>query len=364
MKLKDLSKPIRRISTKLSLSRTAGQPPGSLIYTGTAPEKPVKLDLVQYNTQQYSSDTYTGMGSLAKKIDEKVVNWIHINNLANITFIEEIGNYFQIHPLTLEDVLNTGHLPKIEESDDQLFLTLKYIRFTDQGELLESHVSLILGKSFLISFADTDEEIFGVLKSRLESVKNRARLKKADYLFYLILDSLVDNYYIVFDAIYNRLEELENQLIENPRDNKIGSIHHTKKDLVSLRKTLVSLEKAVNMILKDEFDLIDDSNNIFVRDVYDHIVQLSQAYDSYREFASSLIELNSSNMNHNMNQTMKILTTIATIFIPLTLIAGIYGMNFKYIPELKWDYGYFFALGLIIVVGLIMVIFMKKKGFL
>ncbi len=364
MKLKDLSKPIRKISNRLTLSKKVGQPPGSLIYTGKIKEKPLKLELIQYRDEEYIEKIFPDLNSLTNEIKPEVVNWIHINNLVNISFIEEIGNQFNIHALTLEDILDTEHLPKIEESQDQLFLMLKFVRFNEEEELQESHISLILGNYFLLSFADSDEDIFKIIKTRLESPKNRARLKNADYLFYLILDYLVDNYFIVFDKIYNKLEEIENDLIENPSFNQISNIHHIKKDLVSLRKTLVPLEKSVNLILKDEFDLIEDPNEIFFRDVNDHLIQLVQTYDSYREFVSSLIELNSSNMNNNMNQTMKILTTIATIFIPLTFIAGIYGMNFKNIPELEWNYGYFFALGLIVFVGVSMVIFMKKKGFL
>jgi magnesium transporter len=363
MKLKDLSRPIKKFGTRISILKKVGQAPGSLIYTGDAPEKPTRIELLQYNAAQMSTNVFEDVNTVMKQINSEFVNWIHLNNLNNTALIDEIGTVFKIHAMTLEDVLNVEDLPKVEESDDQLFLTLKHVKFNESGELADTHISLILCDNVLLSFADSEDDIFITIKTRIESDKSRARLKKADYLFYLLLDSLVDNYYLVFNEIYERLERIEINLIETPGKNLISEIHQIKNDLVTIRKSLFPLEKAVGTILKDEFDLITDADEIFFKDVYDHINQLIQTHDSYRDFISSLIEINSSNMNHSLNQTMKILTVIATIFIPLTFIAGIYGMNFKYMPELDWKYGYFFALGLIIFIGLAMFIFMKKKNF-
>jgi magnesium transporter len=364
MKINNLSRPIKKIGTRFSILRKVGQAPGSLIYTGEVPLKPTRINLIQYNTELISTNVFEDIGAVMKQINEGCVNWIHFDNLNNTALIDEIGSIFKIHDLTLEDILNTGHLPKVEESDDYLFLTLKHIKFNESDEFTETHISLVLYDHVLLSFADSEDDIFTTIKARLDSDKSRARTKKADYLFYLLLDNLVDNYYLVFDEIYNRLEESDIKLIEVSGKNHISEIHQIKNDLVLIRKSLFPLEKAVGIILKDEFDLIEDSNEIFFKDIYDHIIQLIQTHDSYRDFASSLIEINSSNMNNSLNETMKILTVIATIFIPLTFIAGIYGMNFKNMPELKWDYGYFFALGLILFIGLSMFIFMKKKGFL
>lgn len=363
MKFEDFSKPISKISKKLVFSKKAGQPPGTLVYTGDTPEKPISIELIQYNEEQYLKKTFWEPDSFIKLINPEYVNWVHISNLSNTKLIESMGNHFNIHALTLEDVLNTGESPKIEESENQLFMTLKLVRYSDEDELIESHISLILKDHYLLTFADLQDDVFIDIKNRLESPKNRARIKKNDYLFYLILDNLVDKYYIVFDKIYSTLETIETNLIEKPDENSIGNIHRIKKDLANLRKTLVPLEKSVSFILRDEFDLIDDNNEIFIRDVYDNLVQLVQTYDSYREFTSSLIELNSSNMNNNLNQTIKILTVIATIFIPLTFIAGIYGMNFRNIPELEWQYGFYIILGVMALIATGMVFFMKKKGF-
>jgi magnesium transporter len=363
MKLKDLSRPIKKIGTRFSMLKKVGQAPGSLIYTGEAPFKPTRFELVQYNTDQISAKAFEDLDTVMNQINSEFVTWIHLNNLNNIEVIDEIGSIFKIHALTLEDVLNIEHLPKVEESDDHLFLTLKHIKFNETGELTVTHISLILHDNILLSFADSEDDIFSTVKTRIESDKSRARLKKADYLFYLLLDNLVDNYYLVFDEIYNRLERTEIALIEAPGKNRISEMHQIKNDLVIIRKSLFPLEKAINTILKNEYDLITETDEIFFKDVYDHIIQLIQTHDSYRDFASSLIEINSSNMNNNLNQTMKILTVIATIFIPLTFIAGIYGMNFKNMPELNWHFGYFLILGLMAFIGTGMVYFMKRKGF-
>ncbi len=363
MKLKDLSRPIRKFGRRFSVLKKVGQAPGSLIYTGEAPLKPTKVELVKYDKELISTHVSADIDTVMNQISPKSVNWIHIDSLNNTALIEEVGSIFKIHPMTLEDVLNIEHLPKVEESDDQLFLTLKHLKLNESGELDETHVSLILSGNVLLSFADSEEDIFITVKSRLDSDKSRARTKKADYLFYLLLDNLVDNYYLVLDDIYDGLEKLDIKLIESPGKNRINEIHQIKSDLILIRKSLFPLEKAVGIILKDEFDLITDADEIFFRDVYDHIIQLIQTHDSYRDFISSLIEINSSNMNNSLNQTMKILTVIATIFIPLTFIAGIYGMNFKYIPELNWHLGYFFVLGLMIIIAIGMIIYMKKKEF-
>ena len=363
MKLKNLSKPIRKIGTRFSILKKVGQAPGSLIYTGEAPLKPTKVELVKYNAGLITKNVSEDMDTVMSQVNPEFVNWIHMDNLNNTSLIEEIGSIFKIHALTLEDVLNIEHLPKVEESDDHLFLTLKHVKFNESDELTETHISLILSDNVLLSFADTEDDIFSTIKTRLDSDKSRARTKKADYLFYLLLDNLVDNYYLVLDAVYDRLEKTEIELIESPGKNRINKVHQIKNDLVHIRKSLFPLEKAVSIILKDEFDLITDADEIFFRDVYDHINQLIQTHDSYRDFISSLIEINSSNMNNSLNQTMKILTVIATIFIPLTFLAGIYGMNFKNMPELNWHYGYFIILGLMIIIAIGMVIYMKRKKF-
>ncbi len=363
MKLKDFSSPIKNIGNRFSISKKIGQAPGSLIYTGDAPLKPVKIKLVQYNPNMISTNVFKDMNAVMKQVDKGLVNWIHIDNLNNPGLIEGIGTIFKIHALTLEDVLNIEHLPKVEASDDYLFLTMKHIKFNQSGELTETHISLILFEDVLLSFADSEDDIFANINTRIESDKSRARTKKADYLFYLLLDSLVDNYFVVIDKIYERLETIDIQLIESTDKNHINEIHQIKNDLVLLRKSLIPLEKAVSNILKDEFDLITDEDEIFFKDIYDHIIQLIQTHDSYRDFISSLVEINSSNMNNNLNHTMKILTVIATIFIPLTFVAGIYGMNFKNMPELSWHYGYFLILGLMLLIALGMFCYMKRKKF-
>lgn len=363
MKLEDFSNPIRKIGNRFSIFKKVGQAPGSLIYTGDAPLKPAKIKLVQYNSDMISTNVFKDMSAVMKLVDKNLINWIHIDNLNNPGLIEEIGAIFNIHAMTLEDVLNIDHLPKVEETDNHLFLTMKHLKFNQSGELTETHISLILHEHVLLSFADSEDDIFANINTRIESDKSRARTKKADYLFYLLLDNLVDNYYLVFNEIYNRLETIDIKLIESTDKNHINEIHQIKNDLVLFRKSLVPLEKAVGNILKDEFDLITDEDEIFFKDIYDHIIQLIQTHDSYRDFISSLIEINSSNMNNNLNQTMKILTVIATIFIPLTFVAGIYGMNFKNMPELRWHYGYFVVLGFMFLVASGMFCYMKRKKF-
>ncbi|HJX70645.1 MAG TPA: magnesium/cobalt transporter CorA [Bacteroidales bacterium] len=345
------------------MKKKVGQDPGSLIYTGDALSKPTKIELVKYNAEMISTNVFEDTNAVMKQVNSEFVNWIHFDNINNPALIDEIGSIFKIHALTLEDVLDIEHLPKVEESDNHLFLTMKHVKFNKSAELTETHISLILYDYVLLSFADSEDDIFTSIKTRIESDKSRARTKKTDYLFYLLLDNLVDNYYLVFDEIYDLLEKADIKLIEAPGKNHINEIHQIKNDLVLIRKSLFPLEKSVSSILKDEFDLITDTNEIFFKDVYDHIIQLIQTHDSYRDFISTLIEINSSNMNHSLNRTIIILTIITTIFIPLTFIAGVYGMNFKNMPELSWHYGYFLVLGLMLLVAVSMIYYMKRRKF-
>lgn len=362
MKISDLNKIIPFSNHRKISSLKAGQPPGSLIYTGKEQDRPVRLELVQYDQENYHSKVFDNLDEAVKDFKKSSVNWLLVNNLRNIDLIEQIGNHFNIHTLTLEDILNVEGLPKVEETGEHLFLTLKYVKFVG-NVLTEKHVSLILGDNFLLTFLDSDEDIFLQLKQRVKTAKSRARGKKEDYLFYLVTDFLVDNYYVVFDELYSRIENIEAELIESVSKNHIRLIHKVKKESGIIRKTLFPLEKAVGMILKDEYDIINDENEIFFRDVYDHLIQLTHISDSNREFISSLIELNSSNMNMSMNQTIKILTIISSIFIPITFIAGVYGMNFVNMPETETRNGYFIVWGVMIIISLTMVYIMKKKGF-
>lgn len=362
MKIRNINKFINFSNHRKISSLKAGQPPGSLIYTGKEKDRPVKLELVQYDQDNFEMDVFDSFGTVVKRFKKTSVNWLLINNLTNIDLIEQIGSHFDIHTLTLEDILNVEGLPKVEETGEHLFLTLKLVKFED-GILSENHVSIVLGENFLLTFSDSDEDIFYSLKQRVKTTKSRARIKKEDYLFYLITDFLVDNYFVVFDELYSKIENIEAKLIESVSENHIHSIHKVKKELGAIRKTLNPLEKAIGMILKDEYDIIKDENEIFFRDIYDHLGQLTHISDSNREFISSLLELNSSNLNTSMNQTIKILTIITSIFIPITFIAGIYGMNFVNMPELETRYGYFIVLFIMILVASGMIYFMNKKGF-
>jgi magnesium transporter len=276
--------------------------------------------------------------------------------------MDSIGKIFDIHPLILEDTLNNEHLPKIEETPNSLYLTLKHITFSESNvDIDTTHLSFILSNNFLITFSETNCDLYNNIRENIQSNKGKIRKNKTDYLFYVLLDAIVDNYYIVFEALIDRIDELEDKLIENKTENLIKEIHQLKKALSSTRKLVYPLTEALNKLIIEQSDFIHDHTQIYIKDVYDHILQLTEIYETCREMLAGLIDLNLSNINNNMNNVMKTLTIISFIFIPLTFIVGLYGMNFKYMPELEYKYSYPILLLFMLTLVLFTIFYIKKK---
>jgi len=298
---------------------------------------------------------------IVDKIEPSQVNWIHFFTLDQVDAIEKIGQHFDIHSLMLEDTLNVEHLPKVEFSEKHVFFTLKILSL-DQDKMLEQeHASFILGDDYLISLKEQRGELLKPIRERIENNVGKVRTKRADYLFYLLLDTIVDNYFLLIEKLRDALEDIEDRLIEKPSGNLIHEIHHIKRQILTVRKYILSLREAIINLINEEPDQIFESNYKYLRDVQDHVNFVFESIETFREDQKSLMELNNSNLNNNMNQVMKTLTVVAAIFIPLTFIAGIYGMNFQYIPELSLKWGYFGVWGLMLTIAVLMVWYMKRK---
>jgi len=343
------------------ISHKVGQIPGSLTYTGVRESEPAAIRLLQYDENEVLYNKEVNYKDIIKNIQPSKVNWIHFFTLNQIEAIEKIGEHYDIHALMLEDILNVEHLPKVEFSEHHVFFTLKILALDDEYNIEQEHVSFILGNDYLISFKEQRGELFKPIRERIENNIGKVRKKRADYLFYLLMDAIVDNYYLLIEKLRKTIEEKEDELIENSGENYINEIHHLKKQILIIRKYIFALKEAVINLIKEEPNQIFESNYKYLTDVLDHVNFVFESIETFREDQKSLLDLNNNNMNNNMNQVMKTLTIVATIFIPLTFIAGIYGMNFKNIPELSLSWGYYGVWGLMVFVTLLMIWFMKRK---
>jgi magnesium transporter len=347
-----------------NITGKAELPSESLVYTGDRKPSPAEMDILVYNDQSCQSSRTGDSGQLDQLIDKSKVNLIIISNLTDVTLIENTGKYFGISPLLLEGVLNTAHLPKIVESGDQLLFTLKLLNFPVNGNLYQQHISLILGEHYVIVFKEFENNIFEDITGRIIGGKSKARYKKADYLFYLLMDTLIDSYYSIVNELNNRIDKAEEQLLETPDRDHIHEIYLIKRPMSDLRGTIYPVREALLNIVQGDYSLLEESSVTCIQDVKDHINHIIHMYETGRDTLSDLIELNSSNISNRLNRSMNLLAIITTIFIPLTLIAGIYGMNFKFLPEINWKAGYPLALLMMLATAAVMFYIIKRKKLL
>ncbi len=285
--------------------------------------------------------------------------------LQDTSTIQEVGQYFNIHPLILEDIINTDHLPKCEPIEQSLFFTLKFPTYEHPNDTLQlMQISLILSPTHLLTFQEGPKDMLIRIKQRLSQSGGRVRQKNMEYLFYILIDYIIDQYFSVMDRISDEIESTEDLLIDHPEDNHITTIHTIKKHIVYLRKYITATSQAVSCIQNLEIRFQDKQIRNYFRDVYDHTQHISESLVTSKELQTTLLEMNMANMNNNMNRVMKTLTIVATLFIPLTFIVGIYGMNFKYMPELNWVYGYPAVWALMLIVALWMTFLIKRKKWL
>jgi|WetSurMetagenome_2_1015567.scaffolds.fasta_scaffold61590_2 magnesium transporter len=322
------------------------------------------MEILIYDHEICTSERVTRIENLVKIIDKNKINLIFINSLKDVALNEELSNYFNIHQMVIEDVSSTTELPVVKESGDQLLLTMKLLDLTENSTLKQEHVSLILGDYYVIVFMESDNKIFDDIKKRIVNGKSKARQKKADYVFYLLTDCVIDTYYNIVNEIDNKIDKMEVILLEKPEDNYISHLYRIKQPMSALRGVLYSLREALLNIVQGDFALIEDETLPFLHDVKDHINNIVHMFEASRDTLSDMLEINNSNINNRLNGTMKILTIITTLFIPLTLVSGIYGMNFKYMPELSWKVGYPVALLLMLITAIIMFFIMKKNKLL
>lgn len=359
-------KPIKFSSLYKKTPQKVGLPPGTLVYTGSYAEMPPELTLIDYDEANLTEKKLESVQDVFVCKETKTVSWININGIHNIDIIEQIGKHFDLHSLVLEDVVHVGQRPKLEEFADHLFIVLKMLSYNQQAHSVESEqVSMVLGPNYLITFQEHPGDVFEQIRQRIRSGKGRIRKMGSDYLAYSLIDAIVDYYFQILEVFGERIESLEESLLVDSGRDILHDIHHLKRELTLLRKSVWPLREMVSGMERMESALIKKSTKIFIRDLYDHTIQIMDTIESFRDVASGLLDLYMSSVSNRMNAVMKVLTIIATIFIPLGFIAGIFGMNFEHMPELKWQWAYpvgFWTAIVFIVAG--MVWFFKRKKWL
>lgn len=346
--------------------KTINHSPGTVRYRGKKQSTVTNIDIISYNKENYNTIDTTNVEEAFHFKDHAQVTWINVNGLNNTTEIEQLGVHYGLHPLTLEDIVNTAHRPKLDEFDNYLFVILKMLHFKNDQELIYEQVSMVIGENYVLTFQEADGDVFDDLRERISSGKGRIRRLGPDYLMYAIMDAVVDHYLSVIDVFGDKIEDLEDRVFAKDSDNNetVTSIQGLKREILKIRKSVLPLREVINSLDKIESSIIEEKTHDYLRDLYDHIVQVNESIEIYREMVWSLLDMNMMVISNKMNEVMKVLTIIATIFIPLTFIAGIYGMNFDHMPELHYRYGYFILLGLMVFIFLMMLIYFRKKKWL
>jgi len=341
-----------------------GQIPGALVYTGDKTSK-LFIESFDYNTDYIEEKEIKNIEDVAHYKLTDSVSWININGLNNTKEIEKIGDHYGLHPLILEDIVNTSQRPKIDEYESYLFIVVKMLYYDKDDLIVSEQVSFVLGSNYVLSFQEADGDVFDSVRDRIRAKKGRIRNLGPDYLLYALIDSVVDHYYEIIETMGNKIEELEDHLFSgNPKEEITAEIQSLKREVLRVRKAIFPLRETINRIEKFEHKLIHKKTIHFFRDIYDHIVQVSENIDIYREMIWGLMDMYMTTISNKMNEVMKVLTIIATIFIPLTFIAGIYGMNFNNMPELQYKYSYFILWGIMLILFIGMLFYFKRKKWL
>ncbi len=346
-------------------SKKAGLPPGTLVHIGEKKAEALKITVMDYDEARFQEREIETIAECFVFKDAPTVTWINIDGLHRIEILEKLGECYGFHPLVLEDILNTDQRPKMEDYGDYLYVVLRMLKYNDQRSEIESEqVSLIIGQNFVFSFQEKQGDVFDPIRERIRNGKGRIRKMGADYLAYALLDSVVDNYFMIMEKLGETIEFVEEELVTQPVPETLQTIHRLKRELIFLRKAVWPLREVISSLERGELVLVKETTRIYLRDVYDHTIQVIDTIETFRDMISGMLDIYLSSVSNRLNSVMKVLTIIATIFMPLTFIAGIYGMNFKHMPELEWRWGYPMVWLLVAAISVFMLLYFKKKKWL
>jgi magnesium transporter len=347
-------------------SRKAGLPPGTLVHIGEKKTEQPIVTLIDYDETNHQENEVKTVEECFSFRDKPTVTWINVEGIHEVKVIEKLGSCFGLHPLVLEDILNTDQRPKMEVYGDYLYIVLKMLYDGAENRPVEGEqVSLILGSNFVISFQEGKEgDVFNPVRERIRSGKGVIRKMGPDFLVYSLIDTIVDHYFLILETLGEKIELLEEALVAYPTTTTLQEIQKFKNQMIFVRRMVWPLREVINGLGRKESTLVKETTEIYLRDVYDHVVQVMDTIEVYREMLSGMLDIYLSSVSNRLNSVMKVLTIIATIFMPLTFIAGIYGMNFKHMPELEWRWGYPAVWLIVVIIGISMLIYFKKKKWL
>ncbi|HNW97344.1 MAG TPA: magnesium/cobalt transporter CorA [Bacteroidales bacterium] len=356
-------KPTRKTIQKIRFSQKAGMPPGSIVHVGAENKSDVKLTLIYYTNEFAEMHILKSVEECNNFIGKEGKVWLNVDGIHNINIIEGIGKIFNLHPLVLEDIPNTELRPRFEEFDNYIFFTMKGLEYNKaEEEIKYEQISFVFGEKFVLSFQENESTLFNSITERMLSGVSKALGKGTDYLMYLLIDATVDNYFEITEVIEENIEILEDDVLLDTTGKSLAKIQKTRRGLVVLMKSVFPLREAIGKMQRRENPIIHEGSYIFFSNIYDHAIHIIDSIETQRDILAGLMDIYLSNISNRMNSVMKVLTIIATIFIPITFFAGVYGMNFKNIPELGWGAGYaFFWLLCLACVGMMIIYFKRKK---
>lgn len=355
---------MRKSMSKMLKNRAKkfGMPPGSLVHAGETRVENVNLSVYDFQCDQLVEKENATVEECLTYIDGPSVTWINIQGIRDPKMMEALGKHFGLHPLVQEDILHVGQRSKLDDYKNTLFLVMRIFFYNAAEHTVEDEqVSLILGSNYVLSFVEGRRDIFDVIRDRARSPHSRMRSSGADYLFYALIDCIVDHHYVVLEKIENLVDTIDDEVFNHPNPKTMHKIQKLKRQITTLRKGVWPLREVISQLRRTDSDLIAESTKVFLHDVYDHTIQAIETIENFRDIVSGMLEVYLSNISNRMNEIMKVLTVVSTTFVPLTFIASIYGMNFEFMPELHAPYGYFYVLGLMLVVFSFMLHYFRRK---
>jgi magnesium transporter len=350
---------VKRVSHKAGLS------PGTVVRVGDVPPKPAIVSLISYDDKHCIEKKDITIAEALPPKDQTGVTWINVDGVHNTSIVEAIGAHFNLHPLVLEDIVTSGQRPKLEDYTDYLFVTLKILSIDPQvKEVSSDELSLLLGPNYVITLHETEKDIFDPVRERIRKGSGRLQKSGSDYLAYALIDSVVDNYFSVFENLGEYFEDLQDNVVQDPSPQTLQAIQHFRNELILLRKSVWPVRDVINGLQRSDSPLMSRTTEVYLRDVHDHTIQIIDTIETFRDMLSGMLDIYLSSASNRLNSVMKVLTIIATIFIPLTFFAGVYGMNFKFMPELEWRWGYPLLWVVMVTIAVSMLIWFRRKKWL
>ena len=354
-----LGRPMRKAARK------AGLPPGTVLYTGAQKHEKATIDIIDYDEGSLREFASASVEDCLPFRDTPTITWMNVTGIHDVKIIEALGERFGLHPLVMEDIVSTGQRPKFEDFGSHAFMVLKTLHKAESvGEIQTEQISLILGANFVISFQEIEEDPFGHVRERIRSGKGRIRTMGSDYLAYALVDAIVDHYFVVLEKLGDEIEVLGEETVSDPTPSTLQTIQMLKRELSHLRRSVWPLREVISGFQRGDSVLLAEKTEIFLRDAYDHTIQVMETVESFRDIVSGMFDTYLSSVSNRMNEVMKVLTIIATIFIPITFVAGVYGMNFQHMPELAWPWAYPVALLVMLAIAAVMVVYFRRKRWL